>query len=201
MRYVAIEDPDGSMGGTEGFYVQNEPGITNFIDTSSCQAAEDCLRFCAGACLRLGIVSVSQDLTTRGFKMIIEDGGKSATGLRSPIWFDEKQSHLSAQIPFVLPAPSSGTYNVHFTDANDLPAWPGYASLSLERAPSCSGALSDSSQVQFDMPMPDGRCDDLFHRDDYPNGIHGWQNFFTGMTIAEENGSHVVSTTRRKHDR
>ena len=43
-------------------------------------------RFCSGACLHLGVVSVSQDLTTRGFNMEIKDGSTSATVPRGPIW-------------------------------------------------------------------------------------------------------------------
>lgn len=92
VRYVAIEDSDGSISGTgPGFYVQNEAAITNFIEPNTCEAEDRCLLFCPGSCLRLGTVSVSQDYTTRGFKMHIQDGLKTATVLRGPIWFDEKQ--------------------------------------------------------------------------------------------------------------
>ena len=203
VRYIAIEDPDGTMNsdGVPGFYIQDEPAVTNFIDTTSCHAAEGCLRFCPGACLRLGIVSISQDLTTRNFNMHIQDGTASGTVLRGPIWFNELQNHLSAQMPFQLPAPKSGQYSISFTDANGLPAWPGFAKVSLEKAPTCSGALVDLSQVNFVKPVPDERCENLFFRDDYAAGIHGWQHFFAGLSISEEGGSYVISTTRRKSDR
>jgi len=132
--------------------------------------------------------------------MILQDGAKSATVLRGGIWFDELQSHLSAQLSVVLPAPSSGKYSITFTDENDVPAFPGYASLSLEDEPSCSGGLVDSSQIEIVKPLPDDRCDDLFHRDNYAEGIHGWQNFFAGISISQDGSSHVISTTRRKSD-
>lgn len=228
VRYVAIEDRDGSMSKTvPGFFVQNEPAVTNFID-STCEDENDCLRFCPGACLRLGIVSISQDYTTRGFQMHIQDGDKSATVVRGPIWFDEKQSHLSAQMPFVLPEPTTDEYTITFTDANGNDAWPGYATVSLERAPACAGGLVSTSQIAFSMPPPDDRCDDLFSYDDYAAGIHGWQvrtwrvaymallfalffahflaalscqqNFFTGYSLTQDEGSWMISTTRRKHD-
>lgn len=196
VRLIAIED-DGSLSSTTsepGFYVQDDLAITTFLDSASCQAAEDCLRFCPRACLRLGIVSVSQDLTTRGFKMVITDGSKSAHVLRGNIWFDELQNHLSAQVPLALPAPTaSGAYQVSFLDGNDQPAWPGYASLSLERQPTCSGALTDSSQIEFVKPPPDGRCDDLFHRDDYPQAIHGWQVRHYNDTDFSSFGGKLVS--------
>lgn len=72
--------------------------------------------------------------------------------------------------------------------------------MSLDDEPTCSGALADTSSVIFDMPLPDERCDDLFHYDDYAAGIHGWQNFFTGMDITQEGESYIISTTRRKSD-
>ena len=201
VHYIAIED-DGSMSGP-GFYVQDEPAITNFIDSASCQAVPDsCLKFCLGACLRLGIVLVSQDLTTRGFKMHIQDGTVSGTTLRTIPWFDELQNHLNAFLPVVLPAPTSGKYTVSFTDGNDEPAWPGYASLSLDLEPACSGGLADSSQVDFVMPEPDSRCEDLFRYDNYTAGIHGWQNFFSGIIVTPvSDGSFIISTKRRKDDR
>mmetsp|Transcript_704 Transcript_704/g.756 ORF Transcript_704/g.756 Transcript_704/m.756 type:complete len:883 (+) Transcript_704:915-3563(+) len=202
VRYIAIEDVDGSMSGIgPGFFIQNEDAITNFIDPSiTCHAEVNCLRFCPGACLRLGIISISQDMTTRGFNMIIQDGTKSATVVRGPIWFNENQNHISAHMPMVLPAPTSGIYQVSFTDKDGRPAWPGYATTSLEKEPACTGGLVDASQVELVMPPPDTRCNDLFFRDVYPSD-HGWQNFFAGMDISEDNGSYVISTNRRKHDR
>jgi hypothetical protein len=41
---------------------------------------------------------------------------------------------------------------------------------------------------------------DLFKYDDYPNDIHGWQNFFAGLVVSEDSGKYVISTTRRKAD-
>lgn len=204
VRLIAIEDSDGTLSGSvEGFYIQDDPAITNFIDTTSCQDTGHCLRFCPGECLRLGIVSVSQALVTRGFNMLITDGDKSGTVARGPIWFDEKQNHLSAQIPIVLPAPTSDKYQLTFTDKNGNPAWPGYASLSLEKAPTCTGALVDNSQVEFVMPSSDdSRCDNLFSDDNFSEGIHGWQHFFAGIQVSQdETGSWVIKTTRRKSDR
>ena len=206
VRIIAQEDPDGSMAGSPGFYIQNHEAITNFIDVSTCQAEEEgtCLRFCPGLCLRLGIVGVSQALTTRGYNMIISDTGSGATGTvaRGPIWFSELQNHLNAQIPFQLPAPV-GKYQISFTDKNGDPAWPGYAKVNLEKAPTCTGALVDNSQIEFVMPPSDDiRCDDLFREDDYPNGIHGWQHFFAGIEVSQdETSSWVINTKRRKSDR
>lgn len=203
VRYIAIEDEDGTLSGTSpGFYIQDEAAITNFIDNSTCTDTDGCLRFCPGACLRLGIVSISQDLTTRGFQMIVRDGDKAATIDRRSIWFSELQNHLSAQMPIVLPAPVNGQYSISFVDGSGAPAWPGFAKLNLERSPTCSGGLVDSSQVRFDMPLPDGRCDSLFHYDDYAAGVHGWQHFFAGLNISIPEGetSYVISTTRRKND-
>ena len=120
VRYIAVEDPDGSLSGlSKGFYVQDEPAITNFIDEASFHdAADRCLRFCPGACLCLGIVSISQDLTTRGFKMNISDGTKSGTVARGKIWVDKKISYLHAPMSLVLPEPTSGKYLITFTDRN-----------------------------------------------------------------------------------
>jgi len=202
VRYVAVEDVDGSVSRVgPGFYVQNEPAITNFLDTSACTAEENCLLFCPNMCLRLGIVSVSQALTTRGFTMHIADGARSATVGRGSVWFDEKQNHLSAQVPFVLPAPASGTYEISFTDPEGKAAWPGYAKFNLERAPAC-GAGVEASQIQLVMPEPDERCEDLFLYDEYEANIHGWQNFFAGIGVSQdETQSYVISTLRRKNDR
>ena len=137
VRYIAVEDQDGGISGTEqsGFYIQDEPAVTNFIDEASCHAADRCLRFCPGACLHVGIVSISQDLTTRGFKMHIQDGDKSATVNRGEIWVDEMTAWLHAPMPLVLPAPTSNKYSITFTDRNGDPAWPGYAELALDKSP------------------------------------------------------------------
>jgi len=203
VRLVANEDPDGSMAGVPGFYIQNHEAITNFIDEATCQAEIGCLRFCPGICLRLGKFGISQDLTTRGYNMIITDTGSGATGTvaRGSIWFDEKQNFMNAPMPFQLPAPV-GKYQISFTDKNGDPAWPGYVTnVNLERAPACSNAL-DESQIEFVMPPSDDfRCDNLFHEDDYANGIHGWQHFFAGIEVSQdETSSYVINTTRRKKD-
>jgi len=242
VRTVVIEDMDGSLSGSSpGFFVQDEPSVTSFIDLTNCQMVTDgCLHFCENICLRLGIVSISQDLTTRNFNMHISDGTNTApvsltnhTHLpflsfcvvsltsyppsstctlmlylllnqvnRGNIWFDEKQNHLSAQMPLALPAAATGSpYQITFTDANDEAAWPGFAKLNLERAPSCIGGVS-AGEIEFAMPDGGGdRCMDLFKYDDYPNGIHGWQNFFAGLVVSEDAGKYVISTNRRKHDR
>ena len=205
VRLIAIEDEDGTLSGSglPGFFVQDDTAITNFIDSASCGGVENCLRFCPQACLRVGVVSVSQALTTRGFNMHIQDGTKSGTVARGKIWFDEKQNHINAPIPIVLPAPASGSpYQISFTDKNGQVAWPGYATFSLDKAPSCTGALVDRSQVEFVMPPVDGRCDDLFHEDNYPD-IYGWQNFFAGIAVSQDDvdGAYVISTLRRKSDR
>jgi len=52
------------------------------------------------------------------------------------------------------------------------------------------------------MPPVDGRCDDLFHEDNYPD-IYGWQNFFAGIAVSQDDvdGAYVISTLRRKSDR
>ena len=202
VRLVAMEDPDGSMAGVPGFYVQNHEAITNFIDESSCQAEEGCLRFCPGACLRLGIVSFSQALTTRGYNMVITDTGSQATGTiaRGSTWFHELHNFMNIQLPFNLPAPVT-KYQVSFTDKNGDPAWPGYAKIDLEKAPACAGALVDESQIELVMPPSDEiRCHDLFHEDDYPQGIHGWQTFFAGIKVSQEDTSWIISTTRRTDD-
>ena len=185
VRYVAIEDVDGSLSGnsppTPGFFVQDEPAVTSFIDTTKCQVVPgSCLLFCEDTCLRLGIVSISQDLTTRGFQMHITSGSTTAAVNRGNIWFDEKQSHLSAPMPVVLPAPAQGgsKYQITFTDKHGDPAWPGFATLSMERAPSCTGGVS-SQDIEFVMPDAGGdRCIDLFKYDDYPNGIHVSQTLY-----------------------
>jgi hypothetical protein len=208
VRLIAIEDIDGSLSGVEpGFFVQDEPAITNFIDASSCQSIdESCLLFCPNTCLRLGIISISQDKTTRGFVMTITDGATSAVVERRSIWFDELQNHLSAQMPIVLPAALTGRFQISFTDQNGVSAWPGYATLSLERAPiGCTGGVV-SDQIELVMPSAEtvvqGRCDNLFKYDDYENGIHGWQNFFSGISVSQDaDGEYVITTTRRKNDR
>jgi hypothetical protein len=149
--------------------------LTTFIDTTKCQEVPDsCLLFCTDTCLRLGIVSVSQDLTTRDFQMHVTEGSKTAIVNRGKIWFDEKQNHLSAQMPIDLPAPAQAgsKYQITFTDKHGDPAWPGYASLNLERAPSCTGGFT-AQDVEFIMPDASGdRCLDLFKYDDFGNGIH-----------------------------
>jgi hypothetical protein len=176
VRYVAVEDVDGSMSNVDpGFYVQNDhPAVMAFLDADTCALESDCLRFCPNTCLRLGIVSISQALTTRGFDMHITNGAKTATVARGDIWFDEKQNHLSAMVPFVLPPPTAGKYQLTFTDAAGNAAWPGYANINLERAPACSGSL-EPSQVELVMPDPDERCDNLFQYDNYTADVHGWQ--------------------------
>ncbi len=80
VRNVVIEDVDGSISGiAPGFFVQDEPALTSFVDTTKCQVVEDsCLLFCENSCLRVGIVSISQDFTTRGFQMHISDGTNTA---------------------------------------------------------------------------------------------------------------------------
>lgn len=197
-----MEDPDGSMAGVPGFYIQNHESITNFIDEASCQAEEGCLRFCPGVCLRLGTVTLSQALTTRGYNMVITDTDSQVTGTiaRGSVWFNELQNFLNTQIPFQLPAPAT-KYQISFTDKNGDPAWPGYAKIYLEKAPACTGALVDESQIELVMPPSDDiRCHDLFHEDDYPQGIHGWQNFFAGIKVSQEDTSWVISTKRRTSD-
>lgn len=179
VRYVSIEDVDGSLSGnnppTPGFFVQNDNALTTFLDTTKCQEVPDsCLLFCTDTCLRLGIVSVSQDFTTRDFQMHITEGSKTAIVNRGNIWFDEKQNHLSAPMPLVLPAPAQAgsKYQITFTDKHGDPAWPGYASLNLERAPSCTGGFT-AQDVEFIMPDASGdRCLDLFKYDDFGNGVH-----------------------------
>jgi len=190
VRYVSIEDVDGSLSGnnppTPGFFVQNDNALTTFIDTTKCQEVPDsCLLFCTDTCLRLGIVSVSQDLTTRDFQMHITEGSKTAAVSRGKIWFNEKQNFLSAPMPLVLPAPAQAgsKYQITFTDNNGEPAWPGYASLNLERAPSCTGGFT-AQDVDFIMPDASGdRCLDLFKYDDFANGIHvsGVDSFFLAL--------------------
>ena len=113
VRYVTLEDSDGSMSGVgpgrsgcglrtakqsltfecrnpqlPGFFVQDAVAVTNFLDRDKCQEVADaCLLFCPGECLRLGIVKISQDLTTRGWSMRIVDGEKSGTvGTVSPLF-------------------------------------------------------------------------------------------------------------------
>lgn len=204
VRLVAQEDPDGSMAGVPGFYIQNHEAITNFIDESACRAEEGCLRFCPGICLRLGIVGISQDLTTRGYHMIVTDTGSGVTGTgiaRGTIWFNELDNYMNAPMPFQLPAPL-GKYQISFTDKNGDLAWPGYATnINFEKAPACSDAL-DESQIELVMPPSDAiRCDNLFHKDDFPQGIHGWQTFFAGIAVSQdETSSYVINTTRRKDD-
>ena len=184
VRLVAQEDPDGSMAGVPGFYIQNHEAITNFIDESSCQTEIGCLRFCPGICLRLGVVGISQAKTTRGYNMVITDTGSSmGMGIdRGKIWFDEIDNYMDAPMPFQLPAPV-GKYQISFTDKNGDPAWPGYANINLEKPPACSDAL-DESQIELAMPPSDDiRCGDLFREDNYPEGIHGWQTFFAGIEV------------------
>ena len=207
VRNVVIEDEDGSISGiSAGFFVQDVMAVTSFVDTTKCQPVEpieeSCLLFCETICLRLGIVSISQDLTTRGFQMHISDGTNTAAVNRGKIWFDEKQNHLSAPMPLALPAAATGSpYQITFTDANGELAWPGYANLNLERAPSCIGGVS-AEEIEFVMPDGGGdRCEDLFKYDDYPQAIHGWQNFFSGLVVSEDADKYVISTTRRKDDR
>lgn len=105
-------------------------------------------------------------------------------------------------MPLALPAAATGSpYQISFTDANGKPAWPGYARLNLERAPSCTGGVS-ADEIEFVMPEATfDRCQNLFKYDDYPNEIHGWQNFFAGLKVSEDAGKYVISTLRRKHDR
>lgn len=81
VRYVTLEDVDGSLSGVgPGFFVQDEAAVTNFVDRDQCIEFEGaCLLFCPSECLRLGIVKISQDLTTRGWSMRIVDGEKSGT--------------------------------------------------------------------------------------------------------------------------
>jgi len=82
VRTVVIEDVDGSLSGTSpGFFVQVEqPAVTSFFDNTTCSEVPDgCLLFCENICLRLGIVSISQDLTTRNFQMHISDGSNTAS--------------------------------------------------------------------------------------------------------------------------
>jgi len=104
-------------------------------------------------------------------------------------------------MPLALPAAATGSpYQITFTDANGEPAWPGYAVLNLERAPSCTGGVS-ADEIEIVMPEATfDRCQDLFKYDDYPN-IHGWQNFFAGLEVSEDAGKYVISTRRRKDDR
>ena len=106
--------------------------------------------------------------------MHVTEGSKTAVVSRGKIWFDEKQNHLSAQMPLVLPAPAQAgsKYQITFTDSSGEPAWPGYASLNLERPPSCTGGFT-AQDVEFIMPDASGdRCLDLFKYDDFGNGIH-----------------------------
>lgn len=122
---------------------------------------------------------------------------------RLKIWFDELQSHLTAQMPVNLPAPTSGKYTISFYDSSGALSFPSFANIALEDAPSC-GVGFDESQIEFVYPDPheSDRCDDLFKYDDYPNGIHGWQNFFAGIAVSQDaNGSYMISTKRRKSDR
>ena len=81
VRYVTLEDADGSLSGQgPGFFVQDAAAVTNFLDRDQCIEDEGaCLLFCPGECLRLGIVKISQDLTTRGWSMRIVDGDKIGT--------------------------------------------------------------------------------------------------------------------------
>ena len=81
VRTVVIEDVDGSISGSApGFFVQNSQSVTSFIDNSNCQTVEDaCLLFCENTCLRLGIVSISQDKTTRNFTMHISNAHNTAS--------------------------------------------------------------------------------------------------------------------------
>eukprot|EP00984_Skeletonema_dohrnii_P032163 scaffold25708_cov83-Skeletonema_dohrnii-CCMP3373.AAC.1 len=213
VRYIAVED-DGSMSGTNqpGFYVQDEPAITNFIDEASCEETFRCLRFCPGVCLQLGIVSISSAYTTQGMKMHIQDGSKSATVDRGRMWNGVAEHHwISYPMPMILPAPTSGKYTISFTTINGDPAWPGYAKLQLNTAPACSGGY-DESQISFDMPPPDDRCNDLFYLDDfttpplfttYPGMVtHGWQNYFTGGFLIDhsEPGLPFFKTRSRSSD-
>ena len=122
---------------------------------------------------------------------------------RLKIWFDELQSHIAAQMPVNLPAPTSGKYTISFYDADGALSFPSFSNLALEDAPSC-GVGFDESQIEFVYPDPheNDRCDDLFKYDDYPNGIHGWQNFFAGIAVSQDaSGSYMISTKRRKDDR
>mmetsp|Transcript_33357 Transcript_33357/g.49078 ORF Transcript_33357/g.49078 Transcript_33357/m.49078 type:complete len:1022 (-) Transcript_33357:371-3436(-) len=213
VRYVAVEDRDGSLSnsGSPGFYVQNEEAVTNFLYESDCQEERECLRFCPNTCLRIGKVMISNDITTRGFKMYITDGGIMSDGSnrRAEILrgsFGPERSKVGnphALMPFVLPAPKLGKYEITFKDRFGNPAWPGYAMIELERSPECGNLGEDflkESHLELVIPESNERCKDLFYLDDYENEIFGWQDTFAGLEINQENEtqSYFVSTNKRK---
>jgi hypothetical protein len=68
----------------------------------------------------------------------------------------------------------------------------------MKKQKSCDGGVS-AEDIEFVMHDASGdRCMDLFKYDDYPNDIHGWQNFFAGLVVSEDSGKYVIRTTRSK---
>lgn len=203
IRYVAVEDIDGSLSksGSRGFYIQDDEAVTKFLDTSTCHEEEGCLRFCPDVCLHLGLVLISNDRTTRGFHMHITDVGGDTTSI--PRGYQNTEDSIIADrthaTPFVLPAPSSGTYQITFTDRFGNAAWPSYARTPLlERRPQGCENYLKLQHFEFVMPPSNERCDDLFYLDDFENDIYGWQNSFAGQRKYEEDGSYIIATTGRK---
>ncbi len=189
---AAIEVTDGSVNGTRGFLVQ--PRMTTFA--GRCKLYAECLYFCTGSCLR----TIRFLTNSAGNAIIMVVTAK--TGIQSKISGRLRYVYSSignSTYPFYdrqfgvsLP---TGSYHVSFLDAAQNIVYPEYVIPIFEKAPSCSGYVTENNIFIFKPPITSRRCNQLIKNGGFDKGLAFWQSSSCFLLVR----SGVLMTTNQSN--
>jgi hypothetical protein len=201
MSIEIVSDDNAALteNGEAGFLVSPKLAPMN-----SCSHYNECLEFCAGACLRTvtiitGNAAFDDDLEMHvrradGTKIVIE---KEVRGHPNPA---PVHNQFSAAYTVALP---KADYELWFESASTpgVLQWPKYAHAVYEAPPSCTNFVAEGDLL-FTKPAVRTECNELIHNGDFSGPAswesEGWHAAHHGLDILESggvDGSAAVATT------
>jgi hypothetical protein len=166
-----------STTGNPGFLVS--PKVTGMLQNGACNAYNECLDFCEGACLRTISVLTGDAAMPDDVVMVVTDNnsGNEITlerGLRSG-----EQTRFVAYFTVALP---SGSFTAKFIkNSTQELVWPGYATPVFQAAPKCSNHIMPGDLVFEEPDSSCVACNELIYNGDFYSGIDGWQDNVAGI--------------------